>query len=230
MSQDIVNDDHAISARRSNSRTTSVPNRFPASLASAAGSSAADSRTTPAFGEEHPGAPGGGIAPSARREAERLIGDIGVEFNRLRKVGRAAAWADLEDRVASGGSLLISTGMITAKDWVGMMIDIEQFRKNESGTGELAGDALAKWLSDTPNKPKGSKSKDARSSDARSSDTPEPTPPPPPPPPPRVTAPVVFRPISAEKSKNEYTVSSTSVPLLSVAADAAAAAAAEGKD
>lgn len=98
-------------------------------------------------GEEYPGAKSAGpVAPGAREEAERLIGDIGIEFNRLRKRGRNAAWADLEDKVASGGAIMISTGMITAKDWVGMMIDIEQFRKSESGTEELPGDALSKWL------------------------------------------------------------------------------------
>jgi hypothetical protein len=89
-----------------------------------------------------------------RSEAERLIRDIGSEFVKLRKRGRSAAWALLEDKVATGGSILISTGMISSKDWVGMMIDIEQFRKAEGGSEELPGDALAKWLSEPEKKAK----------------------------------------------------------------------------
>lgn len=90
------------------------------------------------------------LVPSERRtEAERLIREIGVEFVKLRRKGRSAAWADLENKVATSGYVLISTGMITSKDWVGMMIDIEQFRKAEGGTEELPGDALAKWLSES---------------------------------------------------------------------------------
>jgi hypothetical protein len=96
----------------------------------------------------------GEIKPGERDTAERLIRDIGLEFNRLRKKGRSAAWADLEDRVAASGHVLISTGMISAKDWVGMMIDIEQFRKAEGGSEELPGDALAKWLSEAEPKQK----------------------------------------------------------------------------
>ena len=56
--------------------------------------------------------------------------------------------------MATGGSILISTGMISSKDWVGMMIDIEQFRKAEGGSEELPGDALAKWLSEPEKKAK----------------------------------------------------------------------------
>jgi hypothetical protein len=92
---------------------------------------------------------------SGRRDrAERVIRDIGIEFNRLRKKGRSAAWADLEDKVAAAGADLIATQMITAKDWIGMMIDIEQFRKSEGGSEELPGDALAKWLSEPEKKVK----------------------------------------------------------------------------
>ena len=40
------------------------------------------------------------------------------------------------------------------KDWVGMLIDIEQFRKSEGGSAEVPGDALAKWLSEGIEKPK----------------------------------------------------------------------------
>ncbi len=56
--------------------------------------------------------------------------------------------------MAESGHLLIGTGMISAKDWVGMMIDIEQFRKAEGGSEELPGDALAKWLSEPEKKPR----------------------------------------------------------------------------
>jgi hypothetical protein len=104
---------------------------------------------TSSAGEEHQSPPGGGAVTSGQRaEAERYIRDIGVEFNKLRKRGRSAAWASLEEKVAEAGALLISTGMITSKDWVGMLIDIEQFRKSEGGSEELPGDALAKWLSE----------------------------------------------------------------------------------
>lgn len=44
--------------------------------------------------------------------------------------------------------------MITMKEWTGMLIDIEQFRKSEGGSEEMPGDALAKWLSETEDKPK----------------------------------------------------------------------------
>jgi len=89
-----------------------------------------------------------------RDRAQRVIRDIGIEFNKLRKKGRSAAWADLEDKVAAAGADLIATGMISAKDWIGMMIDIEQFRKAEGGSEELPGDALAKWLSEPEKKSK----------------------------------------------------------------------------
>lgn len=93
-------------------------------------------------------------AASERQRAERIIRDIGIAFNQLRKRGRSAAWASLEDKVSEAGHILIATGMITAKDWVGMMIDIEQFRKAEGGSEELPGDALAKWLSEPEKKAK----------------------------------------------------------------------------
>jgi len=50
--------------------------------------------------------------------------------------------------VAQSGHLLTDSGMMSVKDWVGMMIDIEQFRKAEGGNAEVPGDALAKWLSE----------------------------------------------------------------------------------
>jgi hypothetical protein len=89
-----------------------------------------------------------------RTRARGIIRDIGAEFNKLRKRGRSAAWADLEDKVAAAGDILIATGMISFRDWTGMMIDIEQFRKAEGGSEELPGDALAKWLSEPEKKAK----------------------------------------------------------------------------
>jgi hypothetical protein len=100
-------------------------------------------------------------SPEARAGAAKLIESIGCEFSRLRKEGRNAAWADLEDKVAKAGHVLVPSGMISAKDWVGMMIDIEQFRKSEGGNMESPGDALARWLSEgsevVTEKPKRSK-------------------------------------------------------------------------
>lgn len=90
----------------------------------------------------------------ARSRASAILRSIGAEFSRLRKQNRSGAWADLEDKVSKEGHILISTGMISAKDWVGMMIDIEQFRKAEGGTSESPGDALARWLSEGAEKPK----------------------------------------------------------------------------
>jgi hypothetical protein len=84
----------------------------------------------------------------ARSRASELIRNIGTEFSRLRKQNRSGAWGDLEDKIATSGDILISSGMISSKDWVGMLIDIEQFRKVEGGTAESPGDALAKWLSE----------------------------------------------------------------------------------
>jgi len=51
----------------------------------------------------------------------------------------------------------VTTGMLTPKDWIGMMIDIEQFRKSEGGSEELPGDALAKWLSEPEKKARAGK-------------------------------------------------------------------------
>jgi hypothetical protein len=122
--------------------------RQTASDARAGESLGASDEVQPGKGEDESGSSGD------RDRAERAIRDIGLEFNRLRKKGRSAAWADLEDKVAELGHLLIKTGMITMKDWTGMMIDIEQFRKSEGGSEELPGDALAKWLSEPEKKAK----------------------------------------------------------------------------
>jgi hypothetical protein len=88
-----------------------------------------------------------------RAEAAGLLESIGAEFSRLRRIGRSGAWGDLEDKVAKSGHVLIDSGMISFKDWTGVMIDIEQFRKAEGGTAELPGDALARWLSEGDPKP-----------------------------------------------------------------------------
>lgn len=44
--------------------------------------------------------------------------------------------------------VLIDAGMLSPKDWIGMSIDIEQFRKAEGGSLDSAGDILANWLSE----------------------------------------------------------------------------------
>lgn len=43
---------------------------------------------------------------------------------------------------------LIDQGMISAKEWMSMAIEIESFRKSEAGTQQLPGDFLAQWLSE----------------------------------------------------------------------------------
>lgn len=98
----------------------------------------------------------------ARSRASELIRNIGSEFSRLRKQNRSGAWADLEDKIAESGDILISSGMISSKDWVGMLIDIEQFRKAEGGTAESPGDALAKWLSEGAEEVKTKRTKRAK--------------------------------------------------------------------
>jgi hypothetical protein len=101
--------------------------------------------------------------PSKRAEAAGLLESIGTEFSRLRKIGRSGAWGDLEDKVAQSGHILIDSGMISFKDWTGVMIDIEQFRKAEGGTSEVPGDALARWLSEgDPEPEKQKKAKKAK--------------------------------------------------------------------
>jgi hypothetical protein len=62
----------------------------------------------------------------------------------------------LEDKVALSGHILVPN-IISAKDWVGMLVEIEGFRKSEGGTAESPGDALAKWLSEGQEKPKRAK-------------------------------------------------------------------------
>jgi hypothetical protein len=98
----------------------------------------------------------------ARSRASELIRNIGTEFSRLRKQNRSGAWGDLEDKIATSGDILIASGMISSKDWVGMLIDIEQFRKVEGGTAESPGDALAKWLSEGAEEVKAKRPKKAK--------------------------------------------------------------------
>ena len=88
-----------------------------------------------------------GGSDEARSRASDLIRSIGAEFSRLRKIGRSGAWADLEDKVALSGHILVPN-IISAKDWIGMLVEIEGFRKSEGGSTESPGDALAKWLSE----------------------------------------------------------------------------------
>jgi len=98
----------------------------------------------------------------ARSRASDLIRSIGCEFSRLRKIGRSGAWADLEDKVALSGHILVPN-IISAKDWVAMLCEIETFRKSEAGTAESPGDALAKWLT-TGDSPKSKRTKKKASS------------------------------------------------------------------
>lgn len=65
----------------------------------------------------------------------------------MRQEGRAPAWAELEDRLSSNIGLLVGSGLVAVNQWVSMMIDIEGFRKQEQGTGELPQDLLERWLS-----------------------------------------------------------------------------------
>lgn len=44
--------------------------------------------------------------------------------------------------------VLIGAGLMTVKDWAGLAIDIEQFRKQEQGSQQAPGDFLRDWLSD----------------------------------------------------------------------------------
>src|ERR1039458_6773888 len=86
-------------------------------------------------GKATPDAGAGG--DEARTRASELIRSIGCEFSRLRKIGRSGAWADLEDKIALSGHILVPT-IISAKDWIGMLVEVEGFRKrSEEHTSEL---------------------------------------------------------------------------------------------
>ncbi len=80
--------------------------------------------------------------------AKHIIDRIGQQFVKLREAGRSQAWADLERELMLNASLLIAEGMISAKEWISMAIEIESFRKSEAGTQQLPGDYLAQWLSE----------------------------------------------------------------------------------
>ena len=103
-----------------------------------------------------PSGPDAGTNSGSDERARGLIEYIGSEFNRLRQKGRAQAWGSLEEKVAASGHILVPN-MMSAKDWVGMLIDIEQFRKAEGGTAQSPGDVLAAWLTEEEVKPKKSR-------------------------------------------------------------------------
>jgi hypothetical protein len=90
-----------------------------------------------------------GLRPDAHlvRNAAQVLEEVFREFADLRREGRNKAWTDLEDKVSRNASVLVSSGLITAKDMVGMLIDIEQFRKADTAGGEMPGDQIAEWLS-----------------------------------------------------------------------------------
>jgi len=85
---------------------------------------------------------------SGKSEAAELIRSIGHDFVILRQQGRSAAWAELEDRLMKSAHVLISAGMMSAKDWIGIARDIEEFRKSEGGNQTLPADFIAQWLSE----------------------------------------------------------------------------------
>ena len=98
----------------------------------------------------HAGEPAGKGTPDApdKTTASTIIESIGRDFVALRAEGRSQAWADLEDRLMQNAHILISAGLMNPKDWIGLAIDIEQFRKQDLGTTQLPGDFLKTWLSE----------------------------------------------------------------------------------
>ena len=88
------------------------------------------------------------VSGDPRSRARGIIEKIGRQFVKLREQGRAQAWADLESELMTNAALLIDAGMISAKEWISMAIEIESFRKSEAGTQQLPGDFLAKWLNE----------------------------------------------------------------------------------
>lgn len=89
----------------------------------------------------------GEAASGDKARAASIIESIGRDFVRLRQEGRSGAWAELEDRLMSNAHILIGSGMISVKDWVSTARDIEDFRKQETGTSLPPGDLLSQWLS-----------------------------------------------------------------------------------
>lgn len=80
------------------------------------------------------------------KNARELLKYIGDQFVRLRRNGRSPAWAALEDRFMKNAHILIDAGMMSPKDMVQIGIEIEGFRKTESGNSKPPGDVLAQWL------------------------------------------------------------------------------------
>jgi hypothetical protein len=80
--------------------------------------------------------------------SQAILKDIFSEFVALRQRqnGRSAAWANLEDKLMSHAPVLIATGLLSPKDVVSMAVEIENFRKQEQGTGVKPEDWLAGWL------------------------------------------------------------------------------------
>ena len=83
-----------------------------------------------------------------KERAADIIRSIGRDFVELRKQGRSPAWAELEDRLMTNAHVLISAGMLSPKDWIGIAVNIEEFRKQEQGTSVLPADFIAGWLSE----------------------------------------------------------------------------------
>jgi hypothetical protein len=48
----------------------------------------------------------------------------------------------------NGAHILIAAGMMSAKDWIGIARDIEEFRKSEGGNQTLPADFIAQWLAE----------------------------------------------------------------------------------
>jgi len=89
----------------------------------------------------------------SRAEAVTILQDIGQQFVSLRHEGRSGAWASLEDKLALNAHVFISAGLMSPKDLIGMMTEIESFRKSEAGTQQAPGDFLAEWLNGEDAKP-----------------------------------------------------------------------------
>ena len=89
-------------------------------------------------------------AEGDRTEALALLHSIYADFSRNRNDGRSQAWAELENKIADAAPHLILARLISPKDLTALLIDIEQFRKQETGTQLPAGDWLAQWLSEKP--------------------------------------------------------------------------------
>ena len=130
----------------------------------AGGGQATQRRATSGSREEHPADTGStadrdeGVtdpksmeeldAAGDRAEAAELLRSIYADFSHNRNDGRSQAWAELENKIADAAPQLILYKLISPKDLTGLLIDIEQFRKQETGTQLPAGDWLAQWLTE----------------------------------------------------------------------------------